>query len=115
MKPLTKQNKGRPARFARFGKIATVLAVGGLLCVSTYSSVLAAYHGHGHAVRRVYHRVVHSWRGGHWGGGYYAPGPEYYVAPEPYSYYVPGPCYGPYDESDCGPPPPSGISLFFGL
>jgi len=68
-----------------------------------------------HAVGRVYHHVGHSWRGGHWGGGYYAPGPEYYVAPEPYSYHVPGPCYGPYDESDCGPPPPSGISLFFGL
>ena len=24
--------------------------------------------------------------GGHWGGGYYAPGPDYYVAPEPYVY-----------------------------
>jgi hypothetical protein len=52
--------------------------------------------------------------GGHWGGGYYAPGPDYYVAPEPYVY-APAPCYGPYYESDCGPPPPSGISLFFGL
>ena len=55
--------------------------------------------------------------GGHWGGGYYAPGPDIYVAPEPYAYGYggPAPCYGPYYEEDCGPPPPSGVSLFFGL
>jgi uncharacterized membrane protein len=53
--------------------------------------------------------------GGHWGGGYYAPGPDYYVAPEPYGYYGPAPCYGPDYNEDCGPPPPSGITLFFGF
>ncbi len=59
--------------------------------------------------------------GGHWGGGYYAPGPDIYVAPEPYVY-VPAlaPCYapgyeGPEYEPYCSPPPPPGISLFFGL
>jgi hypothetical protein len=60
--------------------------------------------------------------GGHWGGGYYAPGPDYYVAPEPYVYVpAPAPCYPPgyegpnYDPYYCTPPPPPGISLFFGL
>jgi hypothetical protein len=60
--------------------------------------------------------------GGHWGGGYYAPAPDYYYAPEPYSYVpAPAPCYEPgyegpgYDDPYCSPPPPQGISLFFGL
>jgi hypothetical protein len=59
--------------------------------------------------------------GGHWGGGYYAPGPDYYVAPEPYVYVpAPAPCYAPgYEGGEydpyCNPPPPPGITLFFGL
>ena len=59
--------------------------------------------------------------GGHWGGGYYAPGPDIYVAPEPYVYVpAPAPCYapgyeGPEYDPYCSPPPPPGISLFFGL
>ena len=60
--------------------------------------------------------------GGHWGGGYYAPAPDYYYAPEPYAYVpAPAPCYAPgyegpdYDDPYCSPPPPAGISLFFGL
>jgi hypothetical protein len=60
--------------------------------------------------------------GGHWGGGYYAPAPDYYAAPEPYAYVpAPAPCYAPgyegpgYDDPYCSPPPPQGITLFFGL
>ena len=60
--------------------------------------------------------------GGHWGGGYYAPAPDYYAAPEPYFYEpAPAPCYAPgyegpgYDDPYCSPPPPAGITLFFGL
>ena len=55
------------------------------------------------------------WGGDHYGGGYYAPGPDYWVAPEPYGYYGPAPCYGPDYNEDWGPPPPDGVSLFFGL
>jgi hypothetical protein len=43
------------------------------------------------------------------------------VAPEPYVYVpAPGPCYapgyeGPEYDPYCNPPPPPGVSLFFGL
>ena len=118
MKTSTKHSKDSRSIFARFGKIATALAFGGLLCMFPMTSVLAADHhggGHGGGAHHAYHGGGHrgGWGGGHWGGGYYAPGPDYYVAPEPYAYYGPEPYYGP--GYDYGPPPPSGFSRFFGL
>jgi hypothetical protein len=101
--------------------VAFAIAIG---CV-WFAPVRAAEHGGGHG-GGGYGAVGHGggvYHGGgaHWGGGYYAPGPDYYVAPEPYVYvpapapYYPqgyeGPDYDPY----CTPPPPPGISLFFGL
>src|SRR5271167_1772337 len=127
MKNSTTPKKDSRSMFARFGKITAALAFGGMLCAFPMSSARAAYHhgggGRGHAVHGGYHGGGYH-GGGHWGGGYYAPGPDYYVAPEPYVYVpAPGPCYspgyeGPYYGPDyyyCSPPPPPGISLFFGL
>jgi uncharacterized membrane protein len=116
MKTSIKQNRPSRSLFARVGKLATALAFGGFLCTFPMSSVFAARHGGGgghgggHASHGGYHGGYHG--GGHWGGGYYYGGPDVYAAPEPYAY-GPAPCYGPYE--DCGPPPPSGINLFFGL
>ncbi len=117
----THKNDSR-SMFKRFARIATALAFGGLLCTFPVGSALAAHHGGGHGGGHAgyhgggYHGGGYhgGWHGGHWGGGYYAPGPDFYVAPEPYGYYGPGPCYGPYYDYNCGPPPPSGLSLFFG-
>jgi hypothetical protein len=125
MKTLTTHNNDSRSTFKRFARIAMALAFGGLLCTFTASSALAAHHGddHGRGHHGGYHgdgdhhgdRDRGHWDGDHWGGGYYAPGPDYYVAPEPYAYYGPGPCDGPEYDYNCGPPPPSGVSLFFGL
>jgi hypothetical protein len=118
MKTSTTGNNESRSRFKKLGKIATALAFGGLLCALPVSSALADHHGGGHGGYHgghAYHGGGHYYHGGHWGGGYYAPGPDYYVAPEPYGYYGPGPCYGPDGEYDCGPAPAPGVNLFFGL
>ena len=92
---------------ARIGKVAGKIGLAVAIGALASGTALAARHGGGGG----YHG------GGHWGGGYYGPGPDVYVAPEPYAYGYggPAPCYGPYYEENCGPPPPSGVSLFFGL
>ena len=122
MKTSTTQNKDSRSMFARFGKIATALAFGALLCTFPIGSAWAARHhgGGGHAYHSGGHRG--GWGHGGWGHGggwggyyggpdYYVYGPDYYyVEPEPYAYYPPVPEYGP-DYY----PAPDGIKLFFHL
>ena len=107
---------------ARIGKLAAEIGLAvaiGAFAIGT-GTAMAARHYDAHR-GGGYHGAYHGgYRGGyhggyHWGGGYYAPGPDVYVTPEPYAYAGPPPCYGPYYEEDCGPPPSPGVSLFFGL
>jgi hypothetical protein len=117
-------NKSLRSKCARIGKLAAEIGLAVAVGAFVSSTALAARHDGGHGGNHGgyhggdhggYHGGYHG--GGHWGGGYYAPGPDIYVAPEPYAYGYggPAPCYGPYYEENCGPPPPSGVSLFFGL
>ena len=117
---------------SKIGRIAIAVAFALVICSFGVGSAGAAEHhggggdggGHGgggdHRGGGGYHGDG-GWGGGHWGGGYYAPGPDYWVAPEPYVYVpAPGPCYapgyeGPEYDPYCNPPPPPGVSLFFGL
>lgn len=109
--------------------IATAVAFAIAIGIVSIAPARAAEHGGEHgggghgAVSHGgggYHGGGYHGGGGHWGGGYYAPGPDYYVAPEPYVYEpAPAPCppgyEGPEYDPYCTPPPPPGISLFFGL
>jgi len=103
---------------SKIGRIAMAVAFALVICNFGVGSAGAAEHGGGDGHGGGYHG---GWGGGHYGGGYYAPGPDYWVAPEPYVYVpAPGPCYapgyeGPEYDPYCNPPPPPGVSLFFGL
>lgn len=102
--------------------VAFAIAIGSVSIVSARAAEHGGEHrggGHGDAGHRAAGHGGGDYRrgGGHWGGGYYAPGPDYYVAPEPYVY-EPPPCPPGYEVSGyepyCIPPPPVGLSLFFG-
>ncbi|MGA7873274.1 MAG: hypothetical protein WCA22_20485 [Candidatus Binatus sp.] len=112
MRTSTTHSNDSRSLFTRFGKIATALAFGGLLCTFPVGSAWAARH-HGGGGHRAYHGGGYhgGWRGHYWGWGpnyYYTPGPDYYVAPEPYAYYPPEPGY-------YYPEPSEGLNLFFHL
>ncbi len=88
-------DKGLRSMCARIGKLAAEIGLAvaiGAFAIGTGTALAArhggGYHGgnHGGVSRRVSRRLPWWLSGGHWGGGYYAPGPDIYVAPEPYAY-----------------------------
>ncbi len=94
-------------RISKVSKIAIAVGFGVVICGAAMGPAFAGGGGHRGGDRHEAPRHAGGHGRDHDGGGYVAPAPNYYYAPEP-EYYPSEPVYS-------APPPSEGINLFFGI